>query len=191
VLWTEGRIDFAALQRRLYPGASRAQQLSVEMPAAYVAFDLLAVDGTDIRPKPYSARRALLEALLARQLPHGPVLMPMTTDFAAARAWMLLRASAGVEGVVAKRLDHPYRANGRTWMKIRTRMTAEAIIGGVLGSLEQPEALILGRPDHRGRLRVAGRTTPLPRPARTEIATVLTPAVGGHPIAGPGRASSP
>jgi ATP-dependent DNA ligase len=69
VLWTEGRIDFAALQRRLYPGASRADQLSVEMPAAYVAFDLLAVDGTDIRPKPYSARRALLEDLFARQPP--------------------------------------------------------------------------------------------------------------------------
>jgi ATP-dependent DNA ligase len=49
VCWTEGRIDFAALQRRLHPGESRAHQLSVEMPAAYVVFDLLAVDGTDIR----------------------------------------------------------------------------------------------------------------------------------------------
>jgi ATP-dependent DNA ligase len=114
VLRTEGRMDFAALQRRLYPGASRAQQLSVEMPAAYVVFDLLAVDGTDIRPKAYSARRALVEALLARQLPHGLVLMPTTTDFAVARTWMLNHASAGVEEVVAKRLDHPYRANGRT-----------------------------------------------------------------------------
>jgi ATP-dependent DNA ligase len=49
VCWTEGRIDFAALQWRLHPGESRAHQLSVEMPAAYVVFDLLAVDGTDIR----------------------------------------------------------------------------------------------------------------------------------------------
>jgi ATP-dependent DNA ligase len=78
-------------------------------------FDLLAVDGTDIRPKPYSARRALLEDLLSRQLPHGLVLMPMTTDFAVARTWMLNHTSAGVEGVAAKRLDHPYRVNGRTW----------------------------------------------------------------------------
>jgi ATP-dependent DNA ligase len=118
VCWTEGRIDFAALHRRLYPAASRAQQLSVEMPAAYVAFDLLAVDDTDIRPKPYSARRALLEALLARQLPHGLVLMPMTTNMAVARTWMLNHTSAGVEGVVAKRLDHPYPGNGRTWVKV-------------------------------------------------------------------------
>jgi hypothetical protein len=68
----------------------------------------------------------------------------------------------------------------QTRVKIRTRLTAEAVVGGVLGSLEQPEALILGRPDSR-RLRVAGRTTPLPRAARTEIAAMLTPAVGGHP----------
>jgi ATP-dependent DNA ligase len=80
VLWTEGRIDFATMQRRLYSGASRARQLSLELPAAYVVFDLLALAGTDIRPKP-----------------------------------------------------------------------------------------------------VAGRTTPLPRAARTEIAAMLTPAVGGHP----------
>jgi hypothetical protein len=51
----------------------------------------------------------------------------------------------------------------QTGVKIRTRLTAEAVVGGVLGSLEQPEALILGRPDPHGRLRVAGRTTPLPR----------------------------
>jgi ATP-dependent DNA ligase len=181
VCWTEGRIDFAALQRRLYPAATRAQQLSVEMPAAYVVFDLLALDGTDMRPKPYSDRRALLEALLARQLPHGLVLMPMTTDFTVARTWMLSYTRAGVEGVVAERLDRAYRASARTWMKIRTRLTAEAIVGGVLGSLEQPEALILGRPDHRGCLRVAGRTTPLPRAARTQIAATLTPAGDTHP----------
>jgi ATP-dependent DNA ligase len=181
VLWREGRLDFAALQQRLYPAASRARRLSLEMPAAYVVFDLLAVDGTDIRPEPYSARRALLEDLLARQLPHGLVPIPMTKDFAVARTWVLDHTSAGVEGVVAKRLDAPYRANGKTWVKIRTRMTADAIVGGVLGSLERPEALILGRPDRHGRLRVAGCTTPLPRAARTEIAAVLTPAAGGHP----------
>jgi ATP-dependent DNA ligase len=49
-------------------------------PAAYVVFDLLVVDGTDIRPKPYSARRALLEDLFARRLPNGFVLMPTTNN---------------------------------------------------------------------------------------------------------------
>ncbi|MCU1650470.1 MAG: dependent ligase [Pseudonocardia sp.] len=82
--------------------------------------------------------------------------MPATTDPAVARAWLTNHSAAGIEGVVAKRLDQPYRAGGRTWRKIRTRRTAEAVVGVVLGSIARPEALILGRYDARGRLRVAG-----------------------------------
>jgi len=66
-------------------------------------------------------------------------------------------------------------------MKVRTRTTAEAIVGGVLGPLSAPEALLLGRHDERGRLRVAGRTGPLTLPARRELGAVLTAARGAHP----------
>ena len=71
----------------------------------------------------------------------------MSTDRAVAQAWMLDHSAAGIEGVVAKRLDQSYRGRGRTWQKIRTRRTAEAIVGGVLGTLEQPDALVVGRRD--------------------------------------------
>ena len=57
-------------------------------PASFVVFDLLALNHRDVRPRPYRARRALLEDLLGRQLPHGLVLMPATTDPAVARAWL-------------------------------------------------------------------------------------------------------
>jgi ATP-dependent DNA ligase len=183
VCWNEGRIDFAALQQRLHPSHRRAQQLAEAMPAAYVVFDILALAGTDMRSKPYAARRALLEDLLGRQLPHGLVLMPMTTAFGVARAWMRDHTSSGVEGVVVKHLAHTYRpSGGRPWLKIRTRLTAEAIVGGVLGPLEHPEALILGRPDPHGHLRVAGRTGHLSPTVRTEIAALLTPAAANqHP----------
>jgi ATP-dependent DNA ligase len=181
ILWHEGRMDFTALQRRLHPADSRTRELSLAMPASYVVFDVLALDGKDVRSRPYSVRRALLEELLSRRLPHGLVLMPMSTEPAVARAWLLNHSDAGIEGVVAKRLDHPYRAGGRTWRKVRTRFTAEAVVGGVLGTLAQPEALIVGRPDHRGRLRVAGRTTPLPRAARDDIAAVVTAPGAEHP----------
>jgi ATP-dependent DNA ligase len=71
VLWNEGRIDFAALQRRLHPSQARTQELAVALPAAYVVFDILALAGTDVRSKPYAARRALLEDLLGRRLHPG------------------------------------------------------------------------------------------------------------------------
>jgi hypothetical protein len=66
-------------------------------------------------------------------------------------------------------------------LKIRTRLTAEAVVGGVLGSLDHPEALVLGRPDPQRRLRIAGRTRPSPPAARAELAALLTPAAAGPP----------
>jgi ATP-dependent DNA ligase len=107
--------------------------------------------------------------------------MPMSTDRAVAQAWMLDHSAAGIEGVVAKRLDQSYRGRGRTWQKIRTRRTAEAIVGGVLGTLEQPDALVVGRRDSSGRLRISGRTGPLSPPARAEVRAVLAPSLGAHP----------
>jgi ATP-dependent DNA ligase len=107
--------------------------------------------------------------------------MPMSTDPRVAQAWLREYSDAGVEGVVAKRVDQSYRAGGRTWRKLRTRLSAEAVVGGVLGPLSAPHALIVGTIDGRGRLRVAGRTRPLPLSARTELAAVLTETTDEHP----------
>lgn len=180
VLWRNGKLDFTALQRRLHPAEGRARQLAEQLPASYVVFDLLALDGEDLRRRPYWGRRQLLEALLGRYLPTGLVLTPATTDPTVARAWLTGHTDAGIEGVVTKRLTGRYRS-GSGWTKTKARLTAEAVIGGVLGPLEEPRALVLGRPDARGRLRVAGRTSPLPREIRAELAELLMPADRAHP----------
>jgi hypothetical protein len=73
-----------------------------------------------------------------------------------------------VEGVVVKHREHGYRPRRRSWIKVRTRMTADAVVGGLIGPLNVPEALLLGLPDERGRLRVAARTGSLTLPARRE-----------------------
>jgi ATP-dependent DNA ligase len=183
-VWHEARLDFEALQQRIHPADARARQLSNARPASYIVFDLLARDGLDMRRLPYRKRRKKLEKLLGRQLPHGLVLMPMSTDRAVATAWMLNHSAAGIEGVVAKRLDQSYRARGHTWRKIRTRRTAEAIVGGVLGTLADPGGLVLGLPEPSGRLRIAGRTSPLPPGHRREVFAALRPCVGVHPWPG-------
>ena len=120
-----------------------------------MVFDLLARRGVDLRARPYRRRRRGLEKLLDRRLPERVALMPMTTDVAAAQLWMVDHCAAGIEGVVAKRLVRAYRPGGRTWRKVRTRATAEAVVGGVLGPVVQPDALIVGCRDTSGRLRVA------------------------------------
>jgi ATP-dependent DNA ligase len=86
-----------------------------------------------------------------------------------------------MEGVVVKHREHGYRPRRRSWWKVRTRVTADAVVGGVIGALDAPDALLLGLPDERGRLRVAGRTAPLTLPARRELGALLMPPRRAHP----------
>ena len=88
---------------------------------------------------------------------------------------------AGVEGVVVKHREHGYRPRRRSWWKVRTRTTADAVVGGVIGSLNAPETLLLGLPDGDGRLRVAGRTSALTLPARRELGALLVGPQRAHP----------
>src|SRR3954447_5997373 len=176
VIWNAGRFDFAALQDRLRsgprraptpPAPRRAHPLAAATPAAYVVFDLLAHGRTDLREQPYQHRRDALEALLGRGLPPGLVLTPSTTDPAVARSWLIHHGPTGIEGVVAKRLDQTYRPGVRGWQKLRTRLTAEAVVGGVIGPLDAPRVLLLGRTTTTGSSISSGGPPSWPRPAAT------------------------
>jgi ATP-dependent DNA ligase len=148
-------------------------------PPTLVVFDLLSVAGRDLRGLPYRTRRKRLRRLLASV---GPLaLMPATRELAGAQAWMRDHTAAGVEGVVVKHREHGYRPRRRSWWKVRTRTTADAVVGGVIGTLDAPEALLLGLPDGDGRLRVAGRTSALTLPARRELGALLVRPQRAHP----------
>src|SRR5207247_537442 len=101
VIATPKGLDFDALQLRLHPAASRVARLAKESPAALVVFDLLALDGRDIRGVPQGERRRLLEQKLADVTP--PIYVtPMTRDRALAARWLVEFEGAGLDGVVAK-----------------------------------------------------------------------------------------
>jgi hypothetical protein len=73
----------------------------------------------------------------------------------------------------------------QTRQKLRTRLTAEAVVGGVIGPLDTPKVLLLGRYDQQGQLQLAGRTTELSPTASAAVASVLQPYMGaGHPWPG-------
>ncbi|TDC82403.1 ATP-dependent DNA ligase [Actinomadura sp. 7K507] len=177
----DGRLDFGALQRRHVAGRRRAEFARTE-PCHYVAFDVLESDGADLRPRPLRERRTVLEALLGDAPPSARVILtPQTADAGEAELWFDAFAAQGVEGLVVKDADGAYLEGRRRWWKVKRRITTEAIVGGVTGTRQAPESLILGRYDTGGRLRVVARTTPLPPAARTSLAEVLRNAGPDHP----------
>ncbi|GAA4242827.1 ATP-dependent DNA ligase [Actinomadura meridiana] len=182
VRWgADGRLDFGALQRR-HAAGRRGAELARTEPCHYVVFDVLETGGEDLRPRPLRDRRAVLEALLGGAGPSAPVVItPQTADVDEARVWFDALVVQGVEGLVVKDADGPYLEGRRRWRKVKRRTITEAIVGGVTGTRQAPESLILGRHDIDGRLRVVARTTPLPPEARASLGDVLRHAGADHP----------
>src|SRR5690349_12403590 len=92
------RLDFEALQQRIHPAASRVKLLSVETPASFIAFDLLAVGDRDLMREALHHRRAALEEALAKAEP--PVYVtPATQDQELAGRWFEQFEGAGLDGL--------------------------------------------------------------------------------------------
>jgi ATP-dependent DNA ligase len=77
VVANERGLDFDALQLRQHPAASRVNKLAIEIPASYVAFDLLALDDESLLDTPFEGRRAALERVFAKVRP--PLYLTPTT----------------------------------------------------------------------------------------------------------------
>ena len=87
IIWSNERLAFDLLQHRFAGGPARAREQAREHPASYVVFDLLALEGEDLRDQPLRDRRAALETLSRTWSP--PLqLSPMTDDIEVARRWM-------------------------------------------------------------------------------------------------------
>ncbi|MBB3086381.1 ATP-dependent DNA ligase [Geodermatophilus sabuli] len=179
VVWNGTRLDFGLLQRRMVTPPGRIGALVASAPASYVAFDLLALGGADLRVRRLRERRAALEELAARWAPPMQ-LSPVTTDPAEARQWSSDWRAAGVEGLVAKGAGTRYAPGRREWLKVKSWETTEVLAGGVIGPLERPSQLVAGR-YRDGELVVVGRTSPLSPTSAAELAAVLRPAGDDHP----------
>lgn len=181
-------LDFDALQLRLHPAASRVAKLSREMPSSFVAFDLLALDGVDLRAESQENRRAALERLLASASP--PLhLTPMTRERALAVEWLDQFEGAGLDGVVAKRASGAYEPGKRVMIKIKHARTADCVVAGFrwhkAGHNELLGSLLLGLYDDDGRLHHVGVTSAFTMERRRELVRELAPlrerALEGHP----------
>jgi ATP-dependent DNA ligase len=187
VIATPHGLDFDLLQLRLHPAASRVAKLAKETPSSFVAFDLLAVGGRDLRDRPQSERRALLERALQGIEP--PLhLTPMTRDRSVARDWLDRFEGAGLDGVVAKQADAVYEPGRRVMVKVKHARTADCVVAGFRwhkSGKDKVGSLLLGLYDDEGRLHHVGVTSSFTMARRQELLRELEPlrrgALEGHP----------
>jgi ATP-dependent DNA ligase len=188
VIAGDGALQFEALLLRIHPAASRVKMLAEESPASFVAWDLLALGDEDLRPVPQEARRTRLEQVLAGAEP--PVhLTPATRDRALAADWFDRFEGAGLDGVVAKRLDGAYQPGKRAMLKIKHERTADCVVAGFRWHKNGPGthvgSLLLGLFDDEGHLHHVGVTSSFTWDRRAALAEELEPlradALEGHP----------
>jgi ATP-dependent DNA ligase len=172
--------SFETLQLRLHPAASRIAMLSERHPAQLVVFDLLALNGTPLIDRPLVERRAELENLAAGW-PEALRLGTATDSLAQAERWL---GQAGLDGILAKRLDAPYRPGERAMQKFKLWKTLDCVVGGLYrkGDTDAVESLLLGLYDEDGRLNYVGRA-PV-HAQRAEIARLVKPLIGGGGFTG-------
>ncbi|MFO7652595.1 MAG: ATP-dependent DNA ligase [Candidatus Krumholzibacteriia bacterium] len=193
-----GILSFEQLQLRLHPAASRVRKLATEHPAILVVFDLLVDERrTRVLDRPLAERRSRLERFhrrflasvspgaqgrdpapavvdgdVGRESAGGLLLTPATVEFDVARAWFE-RLGSGLDGVMAKRRDSPYRSGERDAMvKVKNLRSADCVLGGFryAGGGAAVGSLLLGLYDEGGLLHHVGHTSSLDAGQRRQLA---------------------
>lgn len=194
-------LSFDALLQRIHPSSSRVRHLAETTPARLLIFDLLVDDkGKSLVGLPLSERRPRLASFAARHLPQKTgaslLLSPATDDMKTVRRWKK-KAGDALDGIIAKRLDLPYRSGTRDGMsKIKNRRTADCVIGGFRYSAKgrQLGSLLLGLYDENGLLNhvgfVAMSSASNPALLKKLEGLVAPPGFTGNAPGGPSRWST-
>jgi ATP-dependent DNA ligase len=201
VIPVDGRLSFDELLLRVHPAESRVRALVEAHPARYVAFDLLVDNrGRALVELPLEERRSRLEKFARKTFQRGgPVaLSKATRRRATAERWLAGRGDGDLDGVVAKRLDLPYRSGERDGMiKVKPRRTADCVVGGFRYATRGREvgSLLLGLYDEDGKLHHVGFTSSIPAQVRRDLTRRLEelvepPGFTGRAPGGPSRWST-
>jgi ATP-dependent DNA ligase len=194
----DGRIDFGVLSSRLRPRSEvggHIDTLAQRHPALFIAFDLLATPGADLRGHGAGLRHQELADL---SLPSGMVRTPATTDAQVATGWLEIVAGAGLDGVIAKPQDSTYQPGVRALTKVKPESTADVVVAGwrphkqlddkgmpVVGSL------LLGVYDDLHRLHHIGSASAFSVAKRLELTDLLAPLAVAESDPHPWRDSEP
>lgn len=172
---------FETLQLRLHPAQSRVATLSEKYPAQMIAFDLLTDHSGPLAGEPFADRRAALESFLATNRHPQLVLSDLTHSAETAQRWI---GQKGLDGIVAKRLDIPYRPGERAMRKFKVWRSVDAVLAGMYldpatGTID---SLLFGLYDDDGRLNFVGHSRVTE--AAAELRQALKEIEGGQGFTG-------
>lgn len=201
VIFVNDRLSFDDLLMRIHPAASRVRKLAAETPCTFQCFDLLVdAHGKKLTQLPHEERRIRLEEFFntLRQGSHAAQgksnqhpaemvrLSPASRNYLQAQKWMTELAAMGLDGVIAKRLDEPYRSGERTAMvKIKRIRTADCVVGGFrYAEKGGVGSLLLGLYNEEGRLDHVGFTSSFHARQRQELLSLLKPLIAGPGFTG-------
>ena len=180
-----GGLDFDALLQRIHPAESRINRLAAETPAAFVAFDLLAVGDVSLLDEPMADRRSgLVEAIAENDVVH---VTPATIDRAEADDWFHRFEGAGLDGIVAKTLTATYQPGKRALIKVKHQRSADCAVAGyrIHKDGRGVGSLLLGLFDAVGDMHSVGVAASFSAERRAELLAELEPrthdALEGHP----------
>ena len=195
------RLEFERLLERIHPADSRVRMLAETTPAAFVAFDLLALGDDSYLDRAFDERRSALEQAVSGAAPMH--LTPLTTDLAVARGWFDQFEGAGLDGVIAKDRAASYSPGARTMLKVKHTRTADVVVAGYrlhkTSTAEEPKlgSLLLGLYDADGHLQHVGVSAAFSAARRAALVAELQPLrlgpdeLGEHPWGAEADASTP
>ncbi len=169
------RLDWESLSQRIHPAESRVRKLSEETPAHFIGFDALATGDTSLMKEPFRVRReALADAVLHKHWCH---VTSTTKDPEVGATWLEEFEGAGLDGVIAKRLDGPYLPGKREMVKVKHARDADCVAIGyrIHKSGEGIGSVLLGLYRDDGELQMVGGAASFTAKARLLMLADLEP----------------
>lgn len=171
-------LEFESLLMRIHPAKSRVEKLAAAKPASLVVWDLLCLGDEDLTQVPFEQRRARLQEALV-DLPPQIHITPATRDREVAEDWFDRFEGAGLDGVMAKRLDGIYEPGKRTMLKVKHQRTTDCVVAGFRWHKNGPGtmvgSLLLGLYDDEGVLHHVGVAASFKTERRKELVEELAP----------------
>ena len=169
------RLDWDSLSQRIHPAESRVRMLAEQTPAHFIGFDALATGDTSLLAEPFRVRReALSEAIAGTRWCH---VTSTTDDPQQGARWLTTFEGAGLDGVIAKRLDGPYVPGKREMVKVKHARDADCVAIGyrIHKSGEGVGSILLGLYREDGEIQMVGGAASFTVKDRIKLLAELEP----------------